>query len=64
LIDETAQIEVYKVLQESSGVIQDEVLEMFINKIKDEMEPSKTTVREIEFIHSVGKNSHFKSDAR
>jgi hypothetical protein len=37
---------------------------MFINKIKDSMEPSKTTTREIEFIHTVGKNSHYKSSAR
>lgn len=35
LTDETAQIEIYKVLQDSSGVIPDEVLEMFIKKIKD-----------------------------
>ena len=28
------------------------------------MEPSRTTTREIEFIHTVGKNSHYKSSAR
>jgi predicted metallopeptidase len=37
---------------------------MFILKIKDSMDPSKTTSREVEFIHTVGKSSHNKSTAR
>lgn len=51
-------------LQDSSGVIPDEILEMFINKIKDCLLPSKTTIREVEFVHTIGKSSHYKSTAR
>lgn len=28
------------------------------------MEPPKITVREVDFIHAIGKSSHFRSDAR
>lgn len=51
-------------LCDSSGVIPDSILELFINKIKDLMPPSTTTTREIEFIYTVGKNSHYRSPAR
>jgi len=28
------------------------------------MDTSKTTVREVEFIHTIGKNAYYKSSAR
>jgi hypothetical protein len=37
---------------------------MFIRKIQDGMEPSKTTIREVNFIHAIGKSTHYKSAAR
>jgi len=52
------------VLKESSAMISDEILEKFINKIKDSMEPAKTTAREVDFIYTVGKNAFSKSNAR
>ena len=63
-LDETSQVEVYKVLQDTAAVLDEEILEMFINKIKDLMEPSKTTAREVEFIYTVGKNAHSRSMPR
>lgn len=37
---------------------------MFINKVGDSLDPQRVTVRDVEFVHTVGKNAHYKSSAR
>jgi hypothetical protein len=58
MIDETMLIEIYNVVQTTATALDDEVIEMFIIKIKDQMDPSKQTMREVDFVHSLGKSSH------
>jgi predicted metallopeptidase len=62
-IDETMQIEIYNVVQATGSAIHDQDLEKFILKVKNQ-EPSKITLREIEFLHQIGKSAHQKSAAR
>ena len=64
LVDETALIEVYRIIQETSPSLPDEIIECFIKKITESMEPSKVTPREVEFLYTIGKNAYYKSQAR
>ena len=64
LVDESALIEVYRIIQDTSPSLPDEIIECFIAKITDSMEPSKVTAREVEFLYSIGKNAYYKSQAR
>jgi len=58
LIDETMLIEIYNVVQTTATALDDEVIEMCIIKIRNEMDPTKQTIREVDFVHSLGKSSH------
>ena len=62
--DETSQIEVYKVLTDASTVIPDKTLEIVVESMKQQLEPMRTTEREVEFIYTVGKNSYHSSNSR
>lgn len=64
LVDETALIEVYRIIQETSSSLKEELIECFIKKITDSMEPSKVTTREVEFLYRIGKNAFFSSLGR
>ncbi len=59
LVAETALIEVYRIIQDTSPSLPDEIIECFIKKITDSMEPSKVTVREVEFLHTIGRNAFY-----
>ena len=41
--------------------MQDERIECFISKISECMEPAKLTLREVEFLHSIGRSAFYKS---
>ena len=41
--------------------MQDESIECFISKISECMEPAKLTLREVEFLHSIGRSAFYKS---
>jgi hypothetical protein len=59
LVDETALIEVYRIIQETSTYMPAEIIECVISKIIDSMEPKKVTSREVEFLHTIGKNASY-----
>lgn len=63
-IDETAKIEVYKLMAECSTSMQDDIIELFLQKIDKNLKPEATEERDVTFVQQLGKNSYQKSQAR
>lgn len=59
-IDETMQIAIYDVIKKSTNCMPDDHLELFMFKIRD-MEPNELTIREIDFLHELGKGTYRNS---
>ena len=61
--DESAKIEIFKMISDCTKDMQDEIVDVFIKKVQS-VDPGIITMRDVDLVYNLGKNSFMRAAAR